>query len=184
MTENNELPNGEGTLRQELKPYLVGKPSTYCCSPTGRATRGYVAYSVHHKHLVFLKDAWRANCDEIHPEIETYTILNRKGVCYVPTALGGGDVGSPSPQRTITQRYLEESDAPLERLHSRLILKELGRPLDTYTDSAELMLVVAYAFEGMQGSFVHCCCSPRFQATVLPGRKRKSYIATSAWLTF
>lgn len=142
---DRDSPDG---VQMQIGEYLVGKPTTYCCSPTGRATRGYVALSIELGRLVFLKDAWRANCPEIHPELETYLKLNNEGVCNVPTALGGGDVGGATKQRTVTQEYISGPDAPLERLHSRLILQELGRPLDSYADSAELMLVVLCAFQG------------------------------------
>lgn len=131
--------------QKNLKSYLVGKPLTYCCSPTGRATKGYAAYDVANVRLVFLKDAWRAVSDQIHPELDTYIVLNRDQVCNVPTVLGGGDVGA---QRTITQEYLPEEKKPRERAHGRLILKELGRPLESYEDSPELMVVVMHAIEG------------------------------------
>lgn len=139
-----------------LKTYLVGKPSTYCCSLTGRATKGYVAFDITRERLVFLKDAWRANSDQIHPELDTYILLNGKKVCYVPTALGGGDVSAYTwedkswgpPQSTLTQSFLNDPLSPLEHVHCRLILKELGRPLESYTDSAELMLVFGNAVDG------------------------------------
>lgn len=132
------------------KSYLVGKPLTYCCSPTGRATKGYVALQVDKDSagLVFLKDVWRPDSDQIHPELDTYMILNRKNVTNVPTVLGGGDVGGPSAQCTLTQECLSSNSPPLKRAHARLILKELGRPLDSYLHSAELMSIVIDAFGG------------------------------------
>lgn len=128
--------------------YLVGKPTTYCCSPTGRATKGYVAFDLQRRCLVFLKDAWRANSPRIRSELSTYIALNSAEVQNVPTALGGGDVGGPQRQRTLTQKYLKTSSRPLERVHGRLILRELGKPLESYEHSLALILVTGDAFEG------------------------------------
>lgn len=129
--------------------YLVGKPTTYCCSPTGRATKGYVAFDLQRRCLVFLKDVWRANSPRIRSELKTYIALNTAGVQYVPTILGGGDVGGLQPQHTLTQEYLNSPSIPLERLHSRLILLEIGRPLKSYENSTGLIFYTYDALVGM-----------------------------------
>lgn len=133
------------TAETNLKSYLVGKPLTHCCSLAGRATRGYVAFDVDCVRLAFLKDVWKTVSQDIHPEISIYIKLNRDQVCHVPTVLGGGGVGV---QRTLTQKHLTGKDKPRVRAHGRLILKELGRPLESYTDSPELMAVVMHAICG------------------------------------
>lgn len=135
--------------KDNLKSYLVGKPMMYCCSPTGRATKGYAAFDMEKARLVFLKDVWRAVSERIRPELDIYITLNMKQVRNVPTVLGGGDVGR---QRTLTQKHLTDSNEVRERAHARLILMELGRSLESYEDSPELMAVVRSAIWGESAS--------------------------------
>ena len=188
------LVNSDGSIdlnkdkaKKNLKSYLVGKPLTYCCSQTGRATKGYVAFDVDNVRLVFLKDVWRAVSSHIHPELDTYIKLNGDQVRRVPTGLGGGDVGVTLPQLTLTEKYLTGQERPRERAHGRLILKELGRPLESYHDSPELMVAVMHAITG------ECFPSPLAsiakltfptQHTVKRGRSLKFCTETSVLPTF
>lgn len=105
--------------------------------------------------LRFLKDSWRPGHPNIRAELDVYIYLNNKKVDYIATAIGGGDVCSGAVQRTLTQDYLNDTDgSPLERHHCRLVVAEIGRPLDTYFNSVELMHVVFDCAVGMP-----CCLS-------------------------
>lgn len=135
--------------------FLIGKHIVGSLSPTGRATKGYVAFNLRTKRLCFLKDTWRPNSPDIPIELEVYRVLMTEGVLHVAKAIAGGDVrpldpnGDPESQAaqcTVTQEYL--SHGPLERLHSRLVLEELARPLETYETSTELVCALYDAIEG------------------------------------
>ncbi|OSX55750.1 hypothetical protein POSPLADRAFT_1112105, partial [Postia placenta MAD-698-R-SB12] len=116
--------------------FLVGKPCATSDSPTGRGTNGYVAYDLATGRLVFLKGAWRART--ANSEIKVYEDLWKAGVRCIATPICGGDVvGSDGEvQQTVTQKYL--TDMPV-RIHCRLVVEEIGRPLEDYRGGDELV---------------------------------------------
>lgn len=139
------------TRKTRPKEYLIGQPVSAQCKPVGRATKAYVGFDLEDNRLVFIKDQWRANAPGAHPEIETYQRLRTSNVPCVATCLGGGDVVSSDQhgfQRTVNHRYLSPGIDECERVHARLILKEIGRPLETYRNSGELITVTYHAFLG------------------------------------
>ena len=97
--------------------------------------------------FVFLKDSWTARGGSGHPELETYARLKEHGVEHVATAIAGGEVGDTDVQLTHSQRYSTSKRPPRARAHYRLVTN-LGRPLESYTDSQELLKAVHCAFEG------------------------------------
>lgn len=114
---------------------------------TGNGTRGWPAFCLEDETMVFLKDYWRAA--DTHPELETYHRLRQHGVRNIATALAGGDVDGPhGVQRTMSQRFFDCSVNAPERIHTRLVLKEICRPLDTYKGSKELISVTTQALTG------------------------------------
>lgn len=116
--------------------FLVGKPCATSDSPTGRGTNGYVAYDLATGRLVFLKGAWRAKT--ANSEIKVYEDLWKAGVRCIATPICGGDVvGSDGKvQQTVTQKYL--TDIPV-RIHCRLVVEEIGRPLEDYEGGEDLV---------------------------------------------
>ncbi|GJE92649.1 hypothetical protein PsYK624_088040 [Phanerochaete sordida] len=121
-------------------------------SPTGRATRGYIAFEVETKRMVFLKDSWRA-VSRKHTELETYRRLHAAEVEFIATPVAGGDI---SEQRTKSQSFMQNRPAnmrPAERVHTRLVTKEIGRALETYEGSFELISFVYHAFFGHQDAW-------------------------------
>ena len=135
-----------------MKQYLIGQPVSAQCEPIGRATRAYVGLDLEAGRLVFIKDQWRANTLGTHPEVETYCRLKANNVPCVASCLGGGDVAFPDRhalQQTVTHHYLPSEVGDCERIHSRIILKEIGRPLETYVHSGELITVTYHALLGI-----------------------------------
>lgn len=102
--------------------------------------------------MVFLKEQWRANAPGVNPEIKTYMRLREHNVQCVATVIAGGDVSSPgssSVHKTVSQRFFDKQGLDLpERIQTRLVLKEVGRPLETYSDSIELIQVTTHALIG------------------------------------
>ncbi|KAL6310484.1 hypothetical protein BKA93DRAFT_907084, partial [Sparassis latifolia] len=138
--------------------YLVGRARFSSSSLTGRATRGYVAYDLATQRLAFLKDTWRADSDKVKPEREVYERLYQKGVRErIATLICGGDVGD-STQKTRTQEY---NARIMGRIHYRIVVKEVGRPLEDYTDVREMILVVrdaiiAHSNAWVLAAILHC----------------------------
>ncbi|GJE97884.1 hypothetical protein PsYK624_141060 [Phanerochaete sordida] len=121
------------------KAYLIGHHATGDCIPTGRCTRTYVGYDMDTDMLVYIKDSWRAKSD-LHPETETYVRLKKHDVHHIPTILAGGDVGGATPQCTVSQDYQPPGEhRDVERVHHRVVVKEIGRPIDAYPNSGELI---------------------------------------------
>ncbi|TCD60022.1 hypothetical protein EIP91_010864, partial [Steccherinum ochraceum] len=137
----------------ETSHFLVRNLSSHSLSITGRATRGYIAFDIAEKTFHFLKDSWRPDSDLIHTELKIYEDLKANSVRNVATVLCGGDVCSVPTvsqktvsQKTVTHYFREGTDNVLCRVHTRLVLKEIGIPLRHYLDSKELSTVVGHAF--------------------------------------
>ena len=150
------------------KTYLVGQPIDCHTSAVGRATKAYVGLDMEDRRLVFIKDQWRPVARGAHPEIETYERLRTHEVEHVATCLGGGDTMSKDGtlQRTLTHELFPSDATPdySERFHTRLVLKEVGIPLEEYSNSLDLILVVFNALIGKYSAhiqFVYSCRFPR-----------------------
>ena len=128
---------------------LIGRPRHASRSAFGRGTKGFVAYDVGAKALRFLKDYWRPDTKGHTTEYEIYVTLHAKGVRNIATLVCGGDVYSPEEtvaQRTRAQKYLAAYETP--RIHHRIVVVEVGRPLEEYANSRELCRVVYGALCG------------------------------------
>ncbi|KAJ3558956.1 hypothetical protein NM688_g624 [Phlebia brevispora] len=125
--------------------FLIGRECSGTDSPTGRATKGFVAYRLANKNLVFLKDFWRPDAKSAVSELDTYERLKKAEVPYVATAIAGGDVGGSGAQRTINQDQFVGPRRPSKRIHHRIVLLQVGRHLETYTYSVEMIIVVYQA---------------------------------------
>ena len=138
-----------GTSPPRTFSYLVGIHHSGSPSPTGRGTKGYVAYDIDHRRLVFLKDYWYAVHKTVHPEADVYRRLQAAGVQYIATLVAGGDVvDSEGKQETLTRYLLLDNRRPAVKRHHRLVVKEVGIPLREYQADSQLMLVVHCALLG------------------------------------
>ena len=136
--------------RGETKSYLIGRHISGQYSPVGRCTRGYIAFDLETKELVFFKDQWRC-LGRVRTELETYKRLHQHHVPHIALPVAGGDI---SHQRTLTQGYLTHiphEEIHSQRVHTRLVTKQVGLMLETYQDSAELLIIVGHALVG------ECC---------------------------
>ncbi|KZT68417.1 hypothetical protein DAEQUDRAFT_766409 [Daedalea quercina L-15889] len=135
--------------------FIVGKRYFGSSSPTGRGTKGYVAYDVSRKRLVFLKDCWRSYIDETsQSEGDVLVKLRTRNVKNVPTPLAYEDVQDADGVRhvTRTQEWLPEDKRtrcsyPVQR-HYRLVVKEIGRPLEDHKNALDLVYILYDALEG------------------------------------
>jgi hypothetical protein len=138
--------------------FLIGKQCTGHYSPTGRGTRGFVAFEVLSKddppkqgednRLNFLKDYWRPHTTRLKTELEVYAALETASVSHVPTLVGGGDVLDEARKRQQTESpKFDKRFSP--RQHVRLVLKQVGRPLEQYANSWQLVYLLYHALRGM-----------------------------------
>ncbi|EKM49689.1 uncharacterized protein PHACADRAFT_265259 [Phanerochaete carnosa HHB-10118-sp] len=136
--------------------YIIGRHRSGSRSPTGRGGKGFIAYDVDRARLVFIKDYWCADHPEVHPELEVYRKLNTarlangSPISHIATAIAGGDVDGPKGQVTLTQEYLPVTERtkgkPARRFHHRFVVWQVGRPLETYANSLEL---VGYVYQAL-----------------------------------
>ena len=159
---------------------LVGRPKYASPALFGRCTRGFVGFDPVNRETFFVKDSWRVDHPEVHPEHLVYERLQENGVQNVPTCIRGGDVGAGTHgvQRTLTtvEPPLSEegsgdssasdgsessdddaagSGAPryrtlirFARIHYRIFIKEILRPLTDFEDFQELVGLLADALIG------------------------------------
>lgn len=144
----------EGPLEDtpQERAYLIGKQTSDHFSPTGRCTRGYVAFDLESRCLVFLKDQWRAET-RARTEIETYRRLHRHKVPCIATPVAGGDIPT---HRTETQNklgHLPKTKRPVRRIHTRLVTKDVGLPLEKYVDSLHLLQICTFAVVAHQAAW-------------------------------
>lgn len=165
------------TRSSQRRTFLIGKHVAGDRAAYGRATRGWVAYNLDDNVMVFLKEQWRSNSPDQNPEMATYSRLREHDVRCVATVIAGGDVGGPhasARHETISQEFFEGADRSCyERIHTRIVFKEVGRPLGTYVNSIELMTVVTHAIIGKRECFyIFCVSLSLVQATSKPGKRR------------
>ncbi|EKM56996.1 uncharacterized protein PHACADRAFT_119131 [Phanerochaete carnosa HHB-10118-sp] len=145
---------GEKTHDDGERCYLIGRYAFGHYSPVGRCTRGYAAFDLQTKRLAWLKDQWRCIARP-HTELDAYIRLHKHGVSYIATPIAGGDIDE---HRTVSQGYMTHLSAdwrPSERVHTRLVTKEVGRVLESYADSAELLRVCGEAFIETRKGFLN-----------------------------
>ncbi|KAI0645249.1 hypothetical protein C8Q79DRAFT_1111841 [Trametes meyenii] len=117
-------------LTGQTQRYLVGKPHFQAPGVAGRATRGYVALEAdpeegQEARFVYLKDSWRV-------EGAVLQELGQHAIRFVPTLVCHGDILG---QQTRTQ---EECALKTHR-HYRLVVAEVGKPLEEFSNGRELV---------------------------------------------
>ncbi|EIW54482.1 uncharacterized protein TRAVEDRAFT_52187 [Trametes versicolor FP-101664 SS1] len=130
-----KLSVGEGASRRE---FLVGRPLYERSGALpNTCSRGYIALDTNDpdQPLVFLKDMWRLSRVGYLPEGVTVARLNAAGVPHVPTLVCHGVVDG---QVTLSDQ-LTDHETFASRVHYRIAVSEVGKPLDTFNHSKELL---------------------------------------------
>ncbi|KIM57315.1 hypothetical protein SCLCIDRAFT_130771, partial [Scleroderma citrinum Foug A] len=105
-------------------------------------------------HVVFFKDSWRVDADDIIPEGEIYTELTANDVPHVLHCLTSGDVESEPKQKTQTQKCsqydwaCQKGLAITPHIHYRLILDLIREALTNFSSSMELVQAIHNALIG------------------------------------
>ena len=143
----------------DIQEFVVGKPHFQAPGVACRGTRGYVAVRVDANDdlrgpFVYLKDAWRVDHPGIEREGSVLEALNAKDVPFVPTLVCHGDLAGPG-QRTSSQRIWQEDkknegkSCPMKNhRHYRLVVAEVGRPLDQFDRGFTLVWAVLCCIVG------------------------------------
>ncbi|KAI0359650.1 hypothetical protein OH77DRAFT_1447806 [Trametes cingulata] len=136
-----EVPNEANP--KEPRYYLVAKPHFQAPGVAGRATRGYIALPADKKDdtFVYLKDAWRVVSDHIDKEGTILETLREHKVQFVPTLVCHGDVaGQETKAQAVWEKlYPNETCHLKHHKHYRLVMKEVGKSLEEFTNGMELV---------------------------------------------
>ena len=138
---------------KKTKHYIIGRPTSVVKLPTGRATRGFVAMSVETNRLVFLKDSWRPDVEDIEAEDYWHGVLQQKRAEHIGAFSHGSDVYSTKSlirchdkkQRTLSNLYAKEHgelETVMGYTHYRSVQPELYLPLETFKSSKHLTSVM------------------------------------------
>ncbi|OSD02556.1 hypothetical protein PYCCODRAFT_1410468 [Trametes coccinea BRFM310] len=139
--------------------YLIGRPQFRSRSIIGSATRCYAAWDRAEQCPVFIKDYWRLSRGLSEYQVYLKFSQGLHPVTNIPTVVGGGDVYTVDfGYQTTRSRMTSTLDGDIfvgERVHTRLVMKEIGRPLESFKDWRELTSVVHDALKAHQMAWVH-----------------------------
>ncbi|KAH9896056.1 hypothetical protein C8Q73DRAFT_463205 [Cubamyces lactineus] len=149
-----EVRRGSGSDWPSVQSFLVGKPLVEKQGPFQRGMRGFVAYALHEKRFVFLKESRRDSAITFRrghgPDLE---LLAARGVPNIPTVVTYGDVEDPSwtwRQTRMCDKAKRsrlgldgEGEFGLKRfVRSRLVMEEVALPLECVQSGKELVSVI------------------------------------------
>ncbi|KAI0253866.1 hypothetical protein BJV78DRAFT_1122546, partial [Lactifluus subvellereus] len=116
--------------------------------PIGRSTRTSVAYDVQKKRCVYMKDSWRVVVPNGAVEGEVYRVLNGHNVKNIPQCVEFCDFGWDCYHETQTRSFYDQpwlpqglQSIPIRR-HHRLVLDTVGKRLDQFSNSHELVCTI------------------------------------------
>ncbi|OSD02562.1 hypothetical protein PYCCODRAFT_1410479 [Trametes coccinea BRFM310] len=139
--------------------YVIGRPQFRSRSIIGSATRCYAAWDRAEQRPVFIKDYWRLSRGLSEYQVYLNFSQGLHPVTNIPTVVGGGDVYTVDfGYQTTQSRMTSTLDGDIfvgERVHTRLVMKEIGRPLESFKDWRELTSVVHDALKAHQMAWVH-----------------------------
>ncbi|EIW76703.1 hypothetical protein CONPUDRAFT_130045 [Coniophora puteana RWD-64-598 SS2] len=125
------------------RSFIVSEPFTNTHTyPIGRGTRCFEAYDYNEgckPRLVLLKDSWRVA--SYGRESDTYAKLKKEGVPYIPDVVTAGDIPG------ILQECGAGEESFRHLVHFRLVLKQVGRPIMSFTSTWELVNAISCAFK-------------------------------------
>ena len=143
---------------EESRQYIVPSPCARPAIPTGRWTRASIAYDVHRKQRVLLKDSWRLLLDDIHPEGVVYERLHQNSVPNVPYCSMASDVAEEY-HRSQTDKFASRywSNPYMHQFtphrHYHLVLDTIGQRLETFKSSRKM---VKGLYASLLGKLAQC----------------------------
>jgi len=139
---------------REPSQYVIAAPFASPWVPVGRWTRTSIGYDIQRKMSIFMKDSWRLDLPGVPKEGDVYSNFKVYGVPNVPRCSNSGDIGDDTYHATRTNRIVNENwISPYkynftEHRHYRLILDDVGLPLDRFNCSREMVRAVRAALVG------------------------------------
>lgn len=148
------VPNPAAGEEPPLLQYIIASPSASPWIPVGRWTRTSIGYDIQRKRSIFMKDSWRLAIDGMLKEGDVYSKFKANAVPNVPRCSNSGDIGDDTYHSTQTDQIERTNWAPnyaydlTPHRHYRLILDDIGQPLDSFKCSRDMVRAVCAALIG------------------------------------
>ncbi|KAF8498954.1 hypothetical protein F5888DRAFT_1633507 [Russula emetica] len=113
------------------------------------------------KRSIFMKDSWRLVKEGIPKEGDVYSRFKANAVPNVPHCLNSGDIGKEIYHSTRTDHFVNQNWNPnyvydlTSHRHYRLILDDIGQPLDSFKCSQDMVRAVYAALTAYESA--HNC---------------------------
>ena len=161
------VPNDTGVVGDKF--YVAETPRFIPRSSIGRSTRGFVAYDLAKRRIVWIKDYWRVIGPGMEKEGDIYMELHRHRVPHIPRFDRAGDIKSSPLCTTSNNRWIHENWACRTkelRTYSlyRVVLDEVGRDLTSFESSWEYTNAITDALEGIEPFSYHSAIADRSAA--------------------
>ncbi|CAL1710004.1 unnamed protein product [Somion occarium] len=146
----------------DARHFIIRQPFWDANLACGRATRAYAAYDTTEKKLVFLKDSWRAENNDIMCEVDIYNHLQDNKVPFLPKILLADDVKvDGSEQRTFSDQWstpdiFPEWRSPCDWLWAHIhcrIVQELAYPVASAQSSREAVQALRDVIESIKVAY-------------------------------
>lgn len=135
--------------------YVVASPLPSLWTPVGRWTRTSIGYDITRKKKIFLKDSWRLLLEGVPKEGDVYSRFEANSVPNVPRCSNSGDIGDDEYHSTQTNLLVNANwafsctpDVTPHR-HYRLILDDIGQPLESFERSSDMVQAIYAALIGV-----------------------------------
>ncbi|KAI0089433.1 hypothetical protein BDY19DRAFT_1056459 [Irpex rosettiformis] len=141
---------------------LIQAPFFRTHSALGRATRGYIAYHLELRILVFFKDTWRVDHKRLIAERSIFRQLSDAGVLFIPEVLCGGDVTANGERGTtrclewVKLLLLDVGYAYPRLFHHHRLLQPLAYPVQSAPNSKEYTRAFRDCFKAMKSAKKRC----------------------------
>jgi serine/threonine protein kinase len=138
----------------ESLEYVIAPPSASPWAPVGRWTRTSIGYDIQRKRSVFMKDSWRLVIEGVPKEGDVYSKFKANAVPNVPHCSNSGDIGEDTYHLTRTDQFVNQNWNPkyaydfTPHRHYRLILDDIGQPLNSFKCSRDMVRAVCAALIG------------------------------------
>lgn len=173
--EQRVIPHVEDTMYQRYPVYKVAVPNVdkterptevlvkrpFFSSPSvlGRGTRGYLAYALKAKKLLFMKDTWRVVHERLIAEGTTLANFNDLQIEHVPQLECGGDVVGELQETRVLEWAMKQK---LQIVYSKLrvfqhhrLLMPLAYPVEHSRNSEEFVMAFLDCCHGMSYSTLY-----------------------------
>ncbi|KAG0705431.1 hypothetical protein DFH29DRAFT_277633 [Suillus ampliporus] len=137
--------------------YIGPRPTLQQCSLLDQRTRALNLWDPRQKKIVFFKESWRQDLTAARTESDIYRALHYHGIPHIPSFEHGGDMYGLGSE-TVTYSFYEawwccDRKAYHPFIQHRIILGDIGRPLNSFRSTYELVTAIRDAIEAHEYAY-------------------------------